>query len=34
MKIKLTYYICPCGKKLFPKTTTSNCPFCGRVVVM
>ena len=34
MKIKYTYYICRCGKKIIPVTNPSKCPHCGRVTIL
>ena len=32
--MKIIYYICRCGRKLYPVTNPSRCPYCGRVTVL
>lgn len=31
IKLKYTYYICKCGRKIIPVTNPSKCPHCGRI---
>jgi DNA-directed RNA polymerase subunit RPC12/RpoP len=31
MKIKYTYYICRCGRRVIPLTNPCKCPHCGRI---
>lgn len=34
MKIKYSYYICRCGKKIVPFSNPCKCPHCGRVTIL
>ena len=32
--MRIVYYICKCGRKLYPVTNPSKCPYCGRVTII